>query len=107
MANRVNFALNRTPPYLDTEVPYERTKAAIEVLLKSYGVKGIRWTSLEGQDDVLEFIIEAEVQGVKKQLGIAVKPPHIYTCARKQTCIECQAQNVDSAVDPHTKEEKP
>jgi hypothetical protein len=63
---------------MDTEVPYERTKAEIEVLLKSYGVKGIRWTSLEGQDDVLEFIIEAEVRGVKKQLGIAVKPPHIF-----------------------------
>ena len=73
-----NIALNRNPPYIDTTVPYERTKAEIEILLRSYGVKGIRWTSLEGQDDVLEFIIEAEVQGVKKQLGIAVKPPHIY-----------------------------
>ena len=71
------IALNRNPPYMDTSVPYERTKAEIEILLRSYGVKGIRWTSLEGQDDVLEFIIEAEVQGVKKQLGIAVKPPHI------------------------------
>jgi hypothetical protein len=74
----VSFVLNRDPPYLDTIVPYERTKAEIEILLKSYGVKGIRWTSLEGQDDVLEFIIEAEVQGVKKQLGITVRPPHIY-----------------------------
>jgi hypothetical protein len=63
---------------MDTEVPYERTKAEIEILLRSYGVKGIRWTSIEGQDDVLEFIIEAEVRGVKKQLAIAVKPPHIY-----------------------------
>jgi hypothetical protein len=75
---KVSFVLNRDPPYMDTEVPYERTKAEIEILLKSYGVKGIRWTSLEGQDDVLEFIIEAEVQGVKKQLGITVRPPHIF-----------------------------
>ena len=74
----VSFVLNKNPPYMDTEVPYERTKAEIEILLKSYGVKGIRWTSLEGQDDVLEFIIEAEVGGVRKQLGISVKPPHIF-----------------------------
>ncbi len=78
MSSRVSYVLNRNPPYMDTEVPYERTKAEIEILLKSYGVKGIRWTSLEGQDDTLEFIIEAEVQGVRRQLGVAVKPPHIY-----------------------------
>jgi len=70
--------LNRNPPYANTEVPYEKTKYEIEKLLKSYGVKGIRWTSLEGQDDMLEFIAEANIRGVKKQVGIAVKPPHIY-----------------------------
>ena len=77
MTNKVSFVLNRNPPYIDTEVPYERTKAEIEILLKSYGIKNIRWTTLEGQDDVLEFIIEAEVQGAKKQMGVAVRPPHI------------------------------
>ena len=77
MSNKVSFVLNRNPPYMDTTVPYERTKAEIEILLKSYGIKNIRWTTLEGQDDTLEFIIDAEVQGVKKQLGVAVKPPHI------------------------------
>jgi len=45
-------------------------------------VKGIRWTSMEGQDDVLEFLIEAEVQGVKKRLSIAVRPPHIFVKKR-------------------------
>jgi hypothetical protein len=63
---------------LDTEVPYERTKAEIEILLRSYGVKGIRWTSIESQDDVLEFIIEADVKSVKKQINIAVRPLHIF-----------------------------
>ncbi len=71
------IALNRNPPYMDTEVPYERTKSEIEILLRSYGVKGIRWTSLEGQDDILEFGIEAEIQGAKKQLGLELRPPHI------------------------------
>ena len=74
--------ITRTPPYSNTAVPYERTKAEIELLLKSYGVKGIRWTSMEGQDDVLEFIVEAEIRGIKKQIGITVKPPHILTHKR-------------------------
>ena len=78
MTKAPSIALNRNPPYMDTQVRYERTKAEIEILLRSYGVKGIRWTSLEGQDDVLEFIIEADILGVRKQLGISVKPPHIY-----------------------------
>ena len=77
MSSKVSFVLNRNPPYMNTTVPYERTKAEIEILLKSYGIKNIRWTTLEGQDDTLEFIIDAEVHGVKKQLGVAVKPPHI------------------------------
>jgi hypothetical protein len=62
MSNKVSFVLNRNPPYIDTTVPYERTKAEIEILLKSYGIKNIRWTTLEGQDDTLEFIIEAQYQ---------------------------------------------
>ena len=69
--------LQRNPPYATTTVGYEKTKAEIEVLLRSYGVKGTRWTSMEGQDDVLEFIVEASIRGVKKQIGISVKPPHI------------------------------
>lgn len=69
--------INRNPPYSDTTVPMERTKAEIEMLLKSYGVKGTRWTSMEGQDDLLEFVVDAEIRGVKKQLGIGVRPPHI------------------------------
>ena len=75
--------INRKPPYSNTTVPYERTKAEIEKLLKSYGVKGIRWTSMEGQDDKLEFIVEADVRGVKKQIGIMVHPPHIIVNKRK------------------------
>ena len=75
---RDSTKLTREPPYADTDVPYEKTKAQIETILKSYGVKGIRWTSLEGQDDVLEFIVAADIHGIKKQIGIAVRPPHIY-----------------------------
>jgi hypothetical protein len=77
MSNKVSFVLNRNPPYMDTTVPYKRTKAEIEILLKSYWIRNVRWTTLEGENDTLEFIIEAKVEGVKKQLGVEVKPPHI------------------------------
>lgn len=75
---RDSTKITREPPYANTDVPYEKTKAQIETILKSYGIKGLRWTSLEGQDDVLEFIAVADIRGVKKQIGIAVSPPHIY-----------------------------
>lgn len=74
----LNARVTRDPPYRDTEVNYTRTKAEIECLLKSYGVKATRWTSQEGKDDILEFVAEVEVRGVKKAVGISVSPPHIY-----------------------------
>ena len=67
----------KEPPYRDTEVPYTRTKGEIELLLKTYGVKGVRWTSIEGRDDVLEFLAEPIIRGFKKAITITVSPPHI------------------------------
>lgn len=81
----LTYNVNKDPPYKDTKVPLERTKAEIEILLKMYGVKGIRWTTLEGQDDTLEFLVESTVRGVKKQFAIAVKPPMIPIKKRVRT----------------------
>lgn len=78
MSANLGARVPKDPPYRDTEVPYTRTKAEIECLLKSYGVKGVRWTSVEGQDDVLEFLADAEIRGVKKSIAVSVSPPHIY-----------------------------
>jgi hypothetical protein len=38
---------------------------------------------MEGMDDKLEFIVEASVRGVKRQIGIMVHPPHIFVNKRK------------------------
>lgn len=78
----LNAPVNRKAPYEDTEVHYTTTKAQIECLLKTYGVKGVRWTSVEGQDDVLEFVVEVEVRGAKKAVGMKVSPPHIFNLKR-------------------------
>lgn len=83
MSGNLGNRVAKNPPYEDTEVDYTRTKAEIECLLKSYGVKGVRWTSVEGQDDVLEFLAEAEILGVKKTISVAVSPPHIILQRKK------------------------
>ncbi|RLI09925.1 hypothetical protein DRO42_02885 [Candidatus Bathyarchaeota archaeon] len=73
--------LQRTPPYRDTKVSVERTKAQIMELLRSYGVEGIQWTEYRGEED-LKFIVQAEVKGVKRELMIQVKPPQMFTRRR-------------------------
>jgi len=73
--------LQRTPPYRDTKVSVERTKAQIMELLRSYGVEGIQWTEYRGEED-LKFIVQAEVKGVRRQLMIQVKPPRMFTRRR-------------------------
>jgi hypothetical protein len=87
--------INRKPPYGNTNVPYERTKGEIEKLLKSYGVKGIRWTMMEGLDDQLEFIIEADVRGIKRQIGIMINPPHIFIKKRKGYGSTVHTENIN------------
>jgi hypothetical protein len=83
MSGNLSAQISKKAPYEDTEVNYTRTKAEIECLLKSYGVQGVRWTSFQGQDDVLEFLIIATIQGTQKTLSIAVSPPHIILERRK------------------------
>lgn len=87
--------INRKAPYGNTTVPYERTKGEIERLLKSYGVKGIRWTSMEGRDDLLEFLVEATIRGTRKQIGIRVNPPHIFIDVRKGYGKTVHKENID------------
>jgi hypothetical protein len=40
MSSRLSYVLNKTPPYMDTEVPNERTKAEIEIL-KKFRIEGV------------------------------------------------------------------
>ena len=39
MSRHLSYVLNKTPPYTDTEGPYERTKAEIEIL-KKFRIEG-------------------------------------------------------------------
>lgn len=80
-----SIEIKPNPPYGKTAIPYTRTQAEISDLLKRYGCKGIRWTYIEGQDDILEFIIEATIRGVHKEVAIKVSPPHIEVTKRGNT----------------------
>ena len=66
--------LNRTPPYSGTDVDAETSKAQINKLLDDYGVIGKSWQEYKGEE-VLQFIVEAEIQNTRKEIGIEVRPP--------------------------------
>jgi len=66
----------RKPPYANTKVDPYRSKAEIEKLLESYGVEQTQWNMDLKQGVVqLRFLVEAEIKGVKRQVGIEVNPP--------------------------------
>ncbi len=63
-------------PYSTTESDPDRTMIEIEKLLRGYGVESVRWTKEYAKNHVsLEFLVEVEVKGVKKQIAIQVEPP--------------------------------
>lgn len=63
-------------PYLTTKIPYTRTKADIEELLKKYHAKAVRWTEHfdQTQAPTLEFLMDVELKGVKRTLGFKMQP---------------------------------
>lgn len=79
----VNYTLppmiiQRKPPYSDTKIDPFDTQAELSKLLKAYGAEAIQWTSEFTKQDVsLRFSIEVEIKGVKRKLGIEVKPPQM------------------------------
>jgi len=66
-------------PYKGTTIDVETTQADISGMLKQFGVKAVRWTSESDVMDgkalpTLEFVVETVLNGVKKKIGIRVKP---------------------------------
>jgi len=83
-------------PYMDTGIPYTRTKADIEELLKKYGAKGVRWTEIfsVSEPPILEFIMDVEVQGIKRRLGFKMKPPILMQKKRSMTTYGSRIINI-------------
>jgi len=83
VSNLSTTKISRTPPYADTEVRWDRTRQQIEDMIRDYGAVGISWASYRG-DDILQFVIEAEIRGVRKELGIQVNVPKILKTINKK-----------------------
>jgi tRNA nucleotidyltransferase (CCA-adding enzyme) len=68
--------ISRKPPYSSTESDPEKTQMQINKLLRDYGVEGVQWTTRYDTNEVrLAFVVETEINGVKKKVGIEVTPP--------------------------------
>jgi hypothetical protein len=68
--------LSKKPPYAATEADPDKSRMQIDKLLRDYGVSGVQWTTDYDHNRVgLAFMVEAEIKGVKKQIGIKIEPP--------------------------------
>jgi len=66
----------KKPPYAGTESDPDKTTLEIEKMLRGYGIESIRWTKEYAKNHVsLEFLVDVEVKGVKKQVAIQIEPP--------------------------------
>jgi len=68
--------ISKRPPYSTTTADPDRTEMQINKLLSQYGINRYQWTKdLKNSQVSLTFEVEADLQGVKKVLGIKVMPP--------------------------------
>lgn len=69
--------INKKPPYDRTDVPVIKTQNEIQELLLEYGVEGIQWIVFRDDLPRLAFIIEANINGTRKKVGVQIDPPII------------------------------
>lgn len=75
--------ISKKPPYENTKVDPDDTKMQIDKLLRAYGVSQIQWTTDYANSQVkLAFKVEAEINGVKKIIGLQLEPPTFATKRR-------------------------
>lgn len=72
--------LSKVIPYAGTKISSEQTQMDIKLMLKEFGVYAARFTdtpeAIRGVEcPILEFVVEVELNGVKKQLGFRIKTP--------------------------------
>jgi hypothetical protein len=64
-------------PYSGTKIDVDDTKADISRMLKEFGAKAIRWTETNNALPLLEFLVDSEINGVQKEIGIRIQAPNI------------------------------
>ena len=73
----------KNPPYASSQVDAYATQGRISKLLEEYGAKGVQWTAMFTEGKVeLAFILEAEIEGVRKEFMVKLTPPPLTTKRR-------------------------
>lgn len=67
----------KKPPYDRTEINVNKTQMEIQQLLLEYGAEGIQWVVFRDGLPKLAFIIEANINGASKKVGVQIDPPLI------------------------------
>lgn len=67
----------KKPPYDRTDVSVIKTQNEIQQLLLEYGAEGIQWTLIRNGLPKLAFVIEADINGAHKKVGVQIDPPLI------------------------------
>lgn len=63
------------PPYDRTEIDVIKSQNDIQKLLLEYGAEGIQWIVFRDALPRLAFIIEADINGIRKKVGVQIDPP--------------------------------
>lgn len=67
--------LNRKPPFANTAIDPEKSRAEIDHLLQEFGAEAVQWTTDWKMSKVnLKFMLETEIEGVKKRIGVDINP---------------------------------
>jgi len=69
--------INKKPPYDRTEIDVIKSQNDIQKLLLEYGAEGIQWIVFRDDLPRLAFIIEANINGTRKKVGVQIDPPII------------------------------
>ncbi len=68
--------ISKRAPYQNTSVDFQKSQQQITRLLETYGCEGVQWTTVFKPPQVeVKFVLETEINGLRKKLAIKMKPP--------------------------------
>jgi hypothetical protein len=66
----------KKPPFAGSKVDAHKTKGQIDKMLREYGCDALQWTEEFDRNLIeLRFLVEVEMQGQRRKLGVKLTPP--------------------------------
>jgi len=69
--------IQKKPPYDRTEIDVGKSQMDIQQLLLEYGAEGIQWIVVRDGMPRLAFIVETDIDGKHKKIGVQIEAPLI------------------------------